>query len=140
MPRVLLRDTPALPDPRLQPPTLAETGDPFAELRVVHLLARIPRGAPVRIRDIVDRLNADYLDWSFSRSVVIAAVVQLQANWQADYRNSDGIALREGSTGAEVEIEDSTRVDPWIARQADRLHATCMERLRAFAIEEGVTP
>ena len=71
---MLLRDTPALPDPRLQPPTLAEAGDPFAALRVVHLLARIPRGESVRVRDVVDRLNGDYLDWSFSREVVIAVL------------------------------------------------------------------
>ena len=42
-----LRATPDLPDPDLQPPTIAQPGDPFAELRVVHLLARIPRGEPV---------------------------------------------------------------------------------------------
>jgi len=135
-----LRDTPRLPDPGLQPPNVAEAGDPFAELRVVHLLARIPRGTSIRIRDVVDRLNGDYLDWSFSRAVVVAAVVQLQANWRSDYRNSDGIVLQEGSTGPEVIIEDSSRVDPWIVRQAERRQAACMERLRAFAIDEGATP
>jgi len=119
---------------------LAERGDPFADLRVVHLLARIPRGEPVRIRDIVDRLNADHLDWSFSREVVIAAAVQLQANWQADYRNSDGILLEEGIAGPEITVEDSARVDPWIVRQAERLYAECVARLRTFAIEEGATP
>ena len=137
---MLLRETPALPDPRLQPPTLAEAGDPFAALRVVHLLARIPRGESVRVRDVVDRLNGDFLDWSFSREVVIAAAIQLQSNWQSDYRNSDGIELRDGPAGPEIIIEDSTRVDPWIVRQADRIHATCTQRLRSFAVEEGATP
>jgi len=137
---VLTRETPGLPDPDVRPPTIAEGGDPFAELRVVHLLARIPRGVPVRVRDIVDRLNADYVDWSFSRDVVIAAAVQLQANWQADYRNSDGIVLEDGSAGPEITLEDSARVDPWIVRQADRLHARCAERLRTFAVEEGAIP
>jgi hypothetical protein len=75
---MILRDVPGLPAPELRPPIVAESGDPFAELRVVHLLARIPRGEPVRIRDVVDRLNAEQLDWSFSRSVVIAA-----ARWSA---------------------------------------------------------
>jgi hypothetical protein len=134
-----LRDTPGLPDASIQPPLLAEAGDSFSELRVVHLLARLPRGAVIRVRDIVDRLNADYLDWSFSSAVVITAVVQLQANWLADYRNSDGIVLRDGSTGPELLIEDSSRVDPWITRQAERLHAACEERLRTFAIEEDGT-
>ena len=107
---------------------------------MVHLLARIPRAEQIHVRDIVDRLNADYVDWSFSREVVVAAAIQLQANWQADYRNSDGIILEEGSVGAEITIEDSARVDPWIVRQADRLHAECVERLRTFAVEEGAIP
>jgi hypothetical protein len=119
---------------------VAERGDPFAELRVVHLLARIPRAAPVRVRDIVDRLNADYMDWSFSRDVIIAAAVQLQSNWLADFRNSDGIVIEDGQAGPEITVEDSARVDPWIVRQADRLHATCAERLHAFAVEEGAIP
>jgi hypothetical protein len=134
---VRLRDTPGLPDAGLQPPTVAEAGDPFSQLRVVHLLARVPRGASVRVRDIVDQLNADHLDWSFSREVVVATVVQLQANWLADYRNSDGIVLRDGPAGTELVIEDSSRVDPWIVRQAQRLHDACREHLRRFAIEEG---
>ena len=132
-----LRATPGLPDPNIQPPTVAESGDPFSQLRVVHLLARLPRGVPVRIRDIADQLNADYLDWSFSRDVVVATVVQLQANWLTDYRNSDGIVLAEGPAGPELTIEDSSRVDPWIVRQAERLSASCSEQLSEFAIEEG---
>ncbi len=92
-----LRTVPGLPDPHVQPPVVAAVGDPFADLRVVHLLARVPRGEPVRIRDIVERLDAEHLDWSFSRPVVIAAVVQLQANWRADYRSSDGIVLAGGA-------------------------------------------
>jgi hypothetical protein len=131
-----LRQTAGLPDPGLRPPAVAEVSDPFAELRVVHLLARIPRGRPVRVRDIAGQLNADYLDWSFSREVVIGAIVQLQANWLSDYRNSDSIVLADGSAGPEVTIEDSSRVDPWVVRQAERIHARCLERLRRFAIEE----
>jgi len=132
-----LRQTPGLPDPNVQPPTVAEVGDSFSELRVVHLLARLPRGSAVRVRDIVDQLDADYLDWSFSREVVVAAVVQLQANWLTDYRNSDGIVLQDGPVGPELTIEDSSRVDPWIVRQAERLAVACGEQLAAFALEEG---
>ena len=132
-----LRDTPGLPDPGLAPPVVAQAGDPFGDLRVVHLIARLPRGQAVRVRDIVDRLNGDYLDWSFSREVVVAAVVQLRANWLADYRNSDGIVLADGPVGPELVIEDSSRVDPWIVRQAHRLRDTCEQRLREFAVEEG---
>jgi hypothetical protein len=132
-----LRETPGLPDLDLRPPVVAEAGDPFSELRVVHLLARLPRGAAIRVRDIVDRLNAEHLDWSFSPEVVIAATIQLGANWMTDYRNSDGLVLQEGTAGPELVIEDSSRVDPWIVRQAQRLHDTCRERLRTFAIDEG---
>jgi len=135
-----LRDLPGLPDPRLQPPTVADAGDPFAELRIVHLAARLPRGVPIRVRDIVDRLNAEYLEWSFSRSVVVAALIQLQSNWMSDYRNSSGLELAEAAQGEIVTIEDSSRVDPWIIRQADRLAGACNDRLRTFAIDEGAIP
>jgi hypothetical protein len=135
-----LRTTPDLPDPNVQPPTIAEPGDPFAALRIVHLVARIPRGEPVRVRDLVDRLNADYVDWSFSRGAVIAAIVQLQSNWLSDFRNSDGVVLDEDAAGATVTIEDTPRVDGWIARQCQRLAEACTERLRAFAVEEGAIP
>jgi hypothetical protein len=111
---------------------IPEPGDPFASLRVVDLIARIERGRPTRIADIVDRLNSIHLDWLFSVDVVIHVVLQLQANWMADYRNSSGIVLDEGPYGPTVEIEDSTRVDPWIVRQALRDAAKCRERLDAF--------
>jgi hypothetical protein len=135
-----LRDTPGLPDPHLLPPQVAEVGDAFAELRVVHLLARIPRGVPVRLRDIVDRLNAEWVDWSFTRPVVATAVLQLQANWAADYRTTEGIVVGDDAAGGTVRIEDSSRVDPWIVRQVERLADECRQRLRAFAVEEGAIP
>lgn len=136
-----LRDTPhGLPAADLAPPVVAEPGDPFASLRVVHLVARIPRGEPVRLRDIVDRLNAEHVDWSFSRPVVATAILQLQANWLSDYRTVDGIRIADDLAGGTVEIEDSLRVDPWIVRQVERLAETCRERLRAFAVEEGAIP
>jgi len=137
---VQLRQTDGLPDPHIQPPTVAEAADPFSQLRVVHLLARVPRGVTLRVRDIVDQLNAEYLDWSFSREVVVASVVQLRANWLTDYRNSDGIVLADGPAGPELTIEDSSRVDPWIVRQVERLVGACREQLAEFAIEEGGAP
>lgn len=135
-----LRDIPGLPDPDLRPPTLAEAGDPFAALRVAHLVARLPRGVPVRLRDVVDRLNADYLDWSFTRSVVAAVVVQLQANWSADFRTQQGFELTQGPLGDEVTIEDSSRIEPWLVRQAERYAQECRQRLLAFARDEGAVP
>ena len=135
-----LIETAGLPDPDLQPPTIAEPGDPFAELRVVHLVARLERGIPVRVRDMVDHLNARYVDWSFSRNVVVAALVQLQANWLADFRSVSGVDLRDGPVGPELVLEDTPRMTPWLVGQAARLAAVCTERLRAFAVEEGAIP
>jgi hypothetical protein len=124
---------PGLPDPNVVPPSIAESRDPFAALRIVHLLARIERARPVRISDIVDRLNATYVDWIFPPVVVLGVAVQLQANWMTDYRNSSGIIVEDGDYGTTIAIEDSSRVDPWIVRQALREAAACRERLDAFS-------
>jgi hypothetical protein len=129
-----LRPAPAgLPDPAIVPPTIAEAGDPFSAVRVIDLLARIERGRPVRLADIVDRLNVTYLDWLFSVPVVADVAVQLQANWMSDYRNSSGIVIADGELGPTIAIEDSSRVDPWIVRQARREAAACTERLSEFS-------
>jgi hypothetical protein len=129
-----LRPTPAgLPAVDLRPPVIAESHDPFTTLRVVGLLAVIERGRPVRVADVVDRLNALYPDWLFAASVVTDVAIGLQSNWMADYRNSSGIVLDEGPYGATIQIEDSSRVDPWIVRQAEREAAACRERLSAFS-------
>jgi hypothetical protein len=130
-----LREGPdGLPDPNLQPPIIAEPGDPFAVARVLHLVARLERGRPIRLDDIVDTLNGTYLDWLFERAVVTAALISLQANWMADYRNSSGIVLEEGGAyGPTVTIEDSSRVDPWIVRQVSRAIAACRDALAAFS-------
>ena len=82
---------------------------------------------------IVDRLNATYLDWLFEPRVVADALIQLQSNWLADYRNSSGIVLEDGPTGTTLTIEDSSRVDPWMARQAQRLADACREALADFS-------
>ena len=122
-----------MPATDVAPPVIAESGDPFTYLRVVDLVARIPRGRPVALSAIVDRLNATHLDWLFESRVVADAILQLQSNWMADYRSTNGIALDEGPGGTTVAIEDSTRVDPWIARQAQRLADACREALDDFS-------
>ncbi len=122
-----------MPPADLSPPVIAESRDPFAALRVVDLLARLPRGRPISLTAIVDRLNATHLDWLFEPRVVADALVQLQSNWLADYRNATGIVIDEGPSGTTVTIEDSSRVDPWIARQAQRLAAACHEVLADFS-------
>ena len=135
-----LRDVPGLPSPDVRPPVVAEPGDPFARLRVVHLLARVPRGSPVRLRDLVDQLNAEHVDWSFDRRVVVDAILQLQANWMTDYRTSEGILVGGDAYGETVTIEDTSRVDPWMVAQAQRLVDECLRALRDFARDEGAIP
>jgi hypothetical protein len=127
----------ALPDPNLHPPTIAESGDPFSALRVVHLLARLPRGERVPLRDITARLNAEFLDWAFSQRIVADTIAQVQANWIADYRGVEGIRLEDDPSGAWLEIEDSARSGPWLVDQAQRLAAECRAQLREFARGEG---
>ncbi len=127
-----------LPDPRIQPPTIAEAGDPFAALRVIDLVARLERGRPIRLDDVVDRLNAAWTDWLFTRAVVVDALIALQANWMTDYRNASGIVLDDGPSGPTVTIEDSSRVDPWIVRQAQRTAGECRLALDEFARRDRV--
>jgi hypothetical protein len=135
-----LRPAPAgLPDPAVNPPTIGEAGDPFTTLRVIDLLARVERGRPIRLADIADRLNATYLDWLFAVPVVVDVALQLQANWMTDYRNSSGIVVEDGEIGPVLSIEDSSRVDPWIVRQAHRAAAECTERLAEFSRRDRPT-
>jgi hypothetical protein len=115
------------------PPVVAESGDPFAAVRVIDAVARMDRGRPVRVDDLVDRLNATYVDWLFARRVVVDVLVALQANWMADYRNSSGIVLADGLRGPEVTLEDTSRVDPWIVQQAQRAVQACRAALDEFA-------
>ena len=135
-----LRPAPAgMPDPAVTPPTVAEARDPFTTVRVLDLLARVERGRAVRLADIADRLNASYLDWLFPVPVVADVALQLQANWMADYRNSSGIQVEDGPAGPTLMIEDSSRVDPWIVRQAQRAAAECTERLAEFSRRDRPT-
>ena len=61
------------------------------------------------------------------------SLIALQANWMADYRNASGIVLDSGPYGDTVTLEDSSRVDPWIVRQAQRAAFDCTERLAEFS-------
>jgi hypothetical protein len=124
---------PGMPSVEFSPPVIAESGDPFGALRVVDLVAQLPRGRPVAISAIVDRLNATYLDWLFEPRVVADALIQLQSNWLSDYRNSSGIVLEDGPAGETLTIEESSRVDPWIVLQAQRLADACREALADFS-------
>jgi hypothetical protein len=135
-----LRPAPAgLPDASIVPPTIAEAGDPFTAVRVIDLIARVERGRRIRLADLADRLNATWLDWLFPLEAVAAVAIQLQANWMADYRNSSGIVLEDGPHGPTLTIEDSSRVDPWIVRQAQREAESCRRRLAEFSRRDHPT-
>jgi hypothetical protein len=134
-----LRAAPAgLPDADVTPPTIAESGDPFSAARILHLVARLERGRPIRLDDVVAALNAAHLDWLFDRRVVADALLALQANWLSDYRNASGIVVEDGPYGPAVTIEDSSRVDPWIVRQVAREVAACRTALTDFSRLERV--
>ncbi|HEY8178907.1 MAG TPA: hypothetical protein VIH33_00780, partial [Candidatus Limnocylindria bacterium] len=60
-----------MPDPELAPPQIARSGDPFARLRIVHLLSRLPRNTTLQLRDVLGWLNASFLDWSFNEKVLL---------------------------------------------------------------------
>lgn len=136
---VPLRPGPAgLPDPNLQPPVIAESGDPFSLVRILELVARLERGRALRVDDIAAALNSAYLDWTFAPAVVIDALVGLQANWLSDYRNGSGIVLVDGPHGTTLTIEDSSRVDPWIVRQVQRAAGACQDALLAFSRRSGI--
>ena len=120
------------------PPVIAESGDPFTSLRVIDAVARQERGRPVRLDALVDHLNAAHVDWLFTRDVVVSVLVTLQANWMADYRNASGIVLGDAHGGATVTVEDSSRVDPWIVRQAQREAVACRETLDEFARRDRI--
>ncbi|HEY5629924.1 MAG TPA: hypothetical protein VIR16_10470 [Candidatus Limnocylindrales bacterium] len=121
------------PPDRPAPPVIAEPDDPFSAIRVLDAVARMERGRPVGIDALVAHLNATHLDWLFAPDVVVSVLVALQANWMADYRNTSGIVIDEGPGGATVQLEDSSRVDPWLVRQAQREAAGCREALDEFA-------
>ena len=129
----LVPPPPGIPDPNVTPPVVAEPGDPFAVLRVLELVARLERGRPVLLDDLVASLNARYLDWAFDRAVVADALVGLQVNWMADFRNASGIVLDDGAYGPFLTLEETARVSAWLVEQAQRSAAECRRQLSEFS-------
>jgi hypothetical protein len=128
-----------MPDPNIAPPQLARSGDPFARVRVVHFLARLPRNRTLQLRDVVVALNAAFLDWSFTEKVVLAEIVQLQANWAISFHGDDRIVLDRNERGHTLLIVDSTRMAPFLVAEANRAAQACEEELRRFTLGDGIT-
>lgn len=136
---ILDPDLSDLPDTAPSPPQIGRIGDPFAGLRMVEFVARIRRNQTHQLRDVVTAMNAAYLDWYFPEKVLLAALVQLQANWSISYHGEDRIVLDRNERGHTLLIVDSTKMTPFLAAQAARLRDACDEELRRFALGDGVT-
>lgn len=130
---------PGMPEPDLTPPQIARAGDPFATLRLVAFVARLRRNETLQLRDVVASLNAAYLDWYFAEKVVLAGLVQLQANWSISFHGEDRIVLDRNERGHTLLIVDSTKMTPFLVSQANRLRDECDEELRRFSLGDGVT-
>jgi hypothetical protein len=128
-----------MPDPNLSPPQVARAGDPFARLRIVHFLSRLQRNTTHQLRDVVGALNAAFLDWSFSEKVLLAELVQLQANWAISFHGEDRILLDRNERGHTLMIVDSSKMTPFLLAEARRAAEACEEELRRFTLGDGVT-
>ena len=128
-----------MPDPNLSPPQIARTGDPFARLRVVHFVSRLTRNTTHQLRDVVTALNAAFLDWSFSEKVVLAELVQLQANWAISFHGEDRVILARNERGHTLVIVDSSKMTPFLVAQARAAADACEEELRRFTLGDGIS-
>ena len=128
-----------MPDPALAPPQIARVGDPFAALRVVHFVSRLRRNETLQIRDVVNALNAEFLDWYFAERVLLAELVQLQANWGISFHGDDRIVLDRNERGHTLLIIDSTKMSSFLVNEARRLAEACAEELRRFTLGDGVS-
>ncbi len=129
-----------MPDPGIAPPQIARSGDPFARLRVVHFLARLRRNTTHQLRDVLAALNADFMDWYFSEKVLLAEVVQLQANWAISFHGDDRIVLDRNERGHTLLIVDSTRITAFLVAEGRRAAEQAEEELRRFTLGDGVSP
>jgi len=128
-----------MPTPDLTPPQIARAGDPFAALRVVHFVSRLRRNESLQLRDVVTALNASFLDWSFSEKVVLAELVQLQANWGISFHGEDRIVLDRNERGHTLLIVDSQKMNAFLVNEAQRLVQACNAELRDFALGDGIS-
>ncbi len=128
-----------MPDPAVAPPQLARSGDPFAALRVVHFVSRLRRNETLQVRDVTTALNAEFLDWYFSEKVVIAELVQLQANWSISFHGDDRIVLDRNERGHTLLVVDSTKMTNFLVTEARRLAEACADELRRFTLGDGVS-
>jgi hypothetical protein len=128
-----------MPDPHLVPPQIARSGDPFAALRIVHFVSRLRRNETLQVRDVAAALNAEFLDWYFSEKVLLAELVQLQANWGISFHGDDRIVLDRNERGYTLLVIDSTKMSTFLVNEASRLADACAEELRRFTLGDGIS-
>jgi hypothetical protein len=129
-----------MPDPHVAPPQVARSGDPFGRLRILHHLARLPRNVTLPLRTVVDSLNATFLDWYFSEKVVLAELVQLQANWAISFHGEDRIVLDRNERGHTLLVVDSTRMSAFLVAEGRRAADEADDELRRFTLGDGISP
>jgi hypothetical protein len=128
-----------MPSPTLAPPQIARTGDPFARLRILHFLSRLRRNSTLQLRDVVAALNAEFLDWSFPEKVVLAELVQLQANWAISFHGDDRIILDRNERGHTLLMVDSSKMTSFLVGEARRAAEEAQEELRRFSLGDGIS-
>jgi hypothetical protein len=131
---------PGMPEADLMPPQIARGGDPFGALRIVHSLSRLRRNTTHQLRDVVAAINAAHLDWYFSEKVVLAEIVQLQANWAISFHGEDRIVLERNERGHTLLVVDSSKMSAFFVSEARRLVEACEEEQRRFTLGDGGTP
>lgn len=129
-----------MPDPTLTPPQIARSGDPFARLRILHFVSRLRRNQTHQLRDVVAALNAEFLDWSFSEKVLLAELVQLQANWAISFHGDDRIILDRNERGHTLLIVDSSKMSAFLVSEGRRAAEEATEELRRFTLGDGISP
>lgn len=129
-----------MPEPDVAPPQIARSGDAFARLRILHLVSRLPRNVTMQLHEVAAALNAEFLDWYFSEKVLLAELVQLQANWSISFHGEDRIVLDRNKRGHTLLIVDSTRMTAFLLAEARRAADEADEELRRFTLGDGVSP
>jgi hypothetical protein len=127
-----------MPDPQVAPPQIARSGDAFARLRIVHHLSRLPRNLTLTLREVVASLNAAFLVWYFSEKVVLAELVQLQANWALSFHGADRIVRDRDARGHTLLLVDSTRMTAFLVAEGRRAAEEADEELRRFTLGDGI--
>ncbi len=129
-----------MPDPNLVPPQIGRAGDPFTRARILHFSARVRRNVTHQLRDVAAALNAAYLDWYFSEKVLLAELVQLQADWAISFHGDDRIILDRNERGHTLLVVDSAKMTSFLIAETQRAVDACVEEQRAFTLGEAGTP